>query len=48
MARFLAVPTEDGRVKERLRELGEPICLFGEGVFFYSYSFISLQNVGIA
>jgi U4/U6 small nuclear ribonucleoprotein PRP4 len=30
-ARTLAVPTDDGRVKAKLRELGEPICLFGEG-----------------
>lgn len=30
-ARNLAVPTDDNRVKARLRELGEPICLFGEG-----------------
>ncbi|KAL9111999.1 MAG: hypothetical protein Q9227_003619 [Pyrenula ochraceoflavens] len=27
----LAVPTDDGRVRSRLRELGEPITLFGEG-----------------
>jgi U4/U6 small nuclear ribonucleoprotein PRP4 len=31
-ARTMAVPTDDGRVKARLRELGEPICMFGEGV----------------
>ncbi|KAG8836031.1 hypothetical protein FRC17_010495 [Serendipita sp. 399] len=29
-ARAIAVPTDDGRVKKRLRELGEPITLFGE------------------
>ena len=29
-ARLLAVPTKDPLVKARLRELGEPICLFGE------------------
>ncbi|EJU04759.1 WD40 repeat-like protein [Dacryopinax primogenitus] len=29
-ARTLAVPTDDGRVRARLRELGEPITLFGE------------------
>ncbi|KAG0336580.1 hypothetical protein BG004_007986 [Podila humilis] len=29
-ARTLAVPTEDRKVRERLRELGEPVCLFGE------------------
>ncbi|KAJ3088069.1 hypothetical protein HK102_009643 [Quaeritorhiza haematococci] len=31
IARNLAVPTDDGRVRQRLRELGEPQCLFGEG-----------------
>ena len=30
-AAAIAVPTDDGRVKTRLRELGEPITLFGEG-----------------
>ncbi|KAH8556309.1 WD40-repeat-containing domain protein [Umbelopsis sp. PMI_123] len=30
-ARQLAVPTDDGRVRARLRELGEPQCLFAEG-----------------
>lgn len=29
-ARNIAVPTDDGRVRARLRELGEPITLFGE------------------
>jgi U4/U6 small nuclear ribonucleoprotein PRP4 len=33
-ARQLAVPTDDGRVRARLRELGEPQCLFAEGVSF--------------
>lgn len=32
LARKLAVPTDDNRVKARLRELGEPITLFGERV----------------
>lgn len=27
----IAVPTDDGRVKARLRDMGEPITLFGEG-----------------
>ena len=31
-ARSLAVPTDDNRVKIRLREMGEPITLFGERV----------------
>lgn len=31
-ARSIAVPTDDGRVRAKLRELGEPQCLFGEGV----------------
>lgn len=31
-ARTLAVPTDDNRVKLRLREIGEPITLFGERV----------------
>ena len=30
-ARSLAVPTDDGRVRARLRELKEPMTLFGEG-----------------
>lgn len=30
-AAALTVPTDDGRVRARLRELGEPITLFGEG-----------------
>ncbi|RDD44371.1 U4/U6 small nuclear ribonucleoprotein Prp4 [Trichoplax sp. H2] len=29
--RSVVVPTDDSEVKARLRELGEPICLFGEG-----------------
>ncbi|PVV03019.1 hypothetical protein BB560_002517 [Smittium megazygosporum] len=31
IARKMAVPTDDLKVKLKLRELGEPICLFGEG-----------------
>lgn len=30
--RSMAVPTDDGKVRERLRAYGEPITLFGEGV----------------
>ena len=30
-AAAIAVPTDDGRVRMRLREIGEPITLFGEG-----------------
>ena len=30
-ARSIAVPTNDSHVKLRLRELGQPICLFAEG-----------------
>jgi U4/U6 small nuclear ribonucleoprotein PRP4 len=32
VARSTAVPTDDNRVKLRLRELGKPITLFGERV----------------
>lgn len=31
LARSIAVPTIDSHVKLRLRELGEPIIIFGEG-----------------
>ena len=31
-ARNMAVPTDDKRVRLRLREIGEPITLFGERV----------------
>lgn len=31
-ARTMAVPTNDVQVRARLREIGHPICLFGEGV----------------
>lgn len=32
LAATIAVPTDDNRVRARLRELGEPITLFGEGL----------------
>lgn len=35
-ARSMAVPTDDNRVKGRLREIGEPITLFGERVCIYA------------
>lgn len=31
LAASIAVPTDDGRVRTKLRELGEPITFFGEG-----------------
>jgi U4/U6 small nuclear ribonucleoprotein PRP4 len=31
LAATIAVPTDDGRVRSKLRELGEPVTLFGEG-----------------
>jgi U4/U6 small nuclear ribonucleoprotein PRP4 len=31
LAASIAVPTDDGRVRAKLRELGEPVTLFGEG-----------------
>lgn len=31
-ARTTAVPTDDNKVRQRLREIGEPITLFGERV----------------
>jgi pre-mRNA processing factor 4 (PRP4) like len=38
-ASTMAVPTDDGRVRARLRQIGEPITLFGERVrcFFLSW-----------
>ena len=35
--RKMAVPTDDKKVRERLRAYGEPITLFGEGVSFVSW-----------
>jgi U4/U6 small nuclear ribonucleoprotein PRP4 len=31
-AAAIAVPTDDGRVRKRLRDIGEPMTLFGEGL----------------
>ena len=31
-ARAMAVPTDDSKVRAKLREIGEPITLFGERV----------------
>lgn len=31
LAATIVVPTDDGRVRTRLREMGEPVTLFGEG-----------------
>jgi len=31
----MAVPTDDKKVRERLRAYGEPITLFGEGVSWF-------------
>lgn len=31
LAATIAVPTDDGRVRTKLREMGEPVTLFGEG-----------------
>ena len=31
LAATIAVPTDDGRVRSKLRDMGEPITLFGEG-----------------
>lgn len=39
-ARALAVPTDDNRVRARLREIGEPITLFGERVCSYLIYFL--------
>ena len=41
-ARNLAVPPDDNKVKARLREIGEPITLFGERVSANSWRSASL------
>jgi U4/U6 small nuclear ribonucleoprotein PRP4 len=43
-ARTMAVPTDDNRVKARLREIGEPITLFGERVSGKNRSFVVFAN----
>lgn len=42
-ARVMAVPTDDGRVRARLREIGEPITLFGERVSHLPDSLLLLK-----
>ena len=44
-ARTMAVPTDDNRVKARLREIGEPITLFGERVRFSDTSIRSWSEM---
>lgn len=45
-ARLIAVPTEDGEVRMRLRELfGEPQTLFGEGVSLLKVKGVSGQGM---
>ncbi len=34
-AKSIYVPTDDTKVRAKLREFGVPICLFGEGVSVY-------------
>jgi U4/U6 small nuclear ribonucleoprotein PRP4 len=43
-ARAMAVPTDDNRVRQRLREIGEPITLFGERVRFCHIKLIFNTN----
>ena len=43
-ARTMAVPTDDNRVKARLREIGEPITLFGERVSGRNCTFKAFAN----
>jgi len=44
-ARTLAVPTDDKKVREKLRELGEPQCLFGEDVCQFACNIRELQGL---
>ena len=46
-AKSIYVPTDDTKVRAKLREFGVPICLFGEGVCLYHivyYLMCSLPN----
>lgn len=43
-ARSLAVPTDDNKVKARLREIGEPITLFGERVRPFVWKFLGCTH----
>ena len=46
--RRMAVPTDDKRVRDRLRAYGEPITLFGEGVsgLLLGLLLVALELVG--
>lgn len=46
-ARTMAVPTDDGQVKARLREMGEPAILFGEGVSQWLFVAMSDDEPGL-
>lgn len=46
-ARTMAVPTDDNRVKARLREIGEPITLFGERVRLHQLSWSGKYHLTI-
>lgn len=50
-ARSLAVPTDDNKVKARLREIGEPITLFGERVShlpcWYMFYVLPRNTIGL-
>lgn len=47
-ARNLAVPTDDNKVKARLREIGEPITLFGERVSNMCYDDVNSTDLRAA
>lgn len=49
--RRMAVPTDDKKVRERLRAYGEPITLFGEGVSYLISSpgfIVDVADVSVA